>query len=273
MQLGQYYEANSLLHKINPMIKIIAVVPLFIFFLFVKNIWTPLCFIILILSITGFLGKVPLGGVLKYFLSIFLPIFIILFIFSPFMINKGLLINSQKIIFGPIIIYEATFIYSLSTALRIGAIISSILPFSTTTKPIDFIGSMVQNAKIPYRLGYTIMVAFNFVPMLHQDLELIDEAHRVRGISDKKGLRSQFDRMKRYALPLFATAIRRAERAAIAMDSRAFGAYKTRTFYKEIKVTNHDRYFLIVFWSSCILLVFVLNWAGILGPLTFLYNP
>ena len=88
----------------------------------------------------------------------------------------------------------------------------------------------MQNLRVPYRIGYTALAALRFVPRFRHELEVIRAAHRVRGTDG--GRRSRSPRCAArsgIAIPLLASAIRHAERVALAMDARAFGAHPTRT--------------------------------------------
>ncbi|NCC31446.1 MAG: hypothetical protein EOM24_05385 [Chloroflexia bacterium] len=89
--------------------------------------------------------------------------------------------------------------------------------------------ALVQQGRLPYKIGYGAMAAFRFVPMLQSELRVIQATHRVRGVAGGGGVRGAYTQARRYAVPLLATAIRQAERTALAMDGRAFGAYETRT--------------------------------------------
>jgi energy-coupling factor transport system permease protein len=92
----------------------------------------------------------------------------------------------------------------------------------------------------------------------------------VRGIAGGGGLRGTYHQARRYAVPLLATAIRQAERTALAMDGRAFGAYPTRTYYRQFRFTMADYLFIGGFWLTGVLIVIGLWWAGLLGPLVLL---
>jgi energy-coupling factor transport system permease protein len=116
------------------------------------------------------------------------------------------------------------------------------------------------------------MAAFRFVPMLQNELRMIQAAHKIRGISEKGGPAAQFDRLKRYLIPLMATAIRRAERTALAMDGRAFGSQATRTYYQQMAFHARDLWFSLAWWSLCVLVVMGLCFAQLLGPLS-LFQP
>jgi energy-coupling factor transport system permease protein len=73
-------------------------------------------------------------------------------------------------------------------------------------------------------------------------------------------------------VPLLATAIRKAERTALAMDSRAFGAFETRTYFCQVALAPHDWLFVIAFWGLSLALIFALAKAGLLGSLVLLQD-
>ena len=123
----------------------------------------------------------------------------------------------------------AAYLVGLATALRIVAILLlSLIAGITSTGP-DLVRAMVQNLRVPYRIGYTALAALRFVPRFGHELEIIRAAHRVRGTDAGRGPIASVRRLIGYAVPLLASAIRHAERVALAMDARAFGAHPTRT--------------------------------------------
>ena len=77
------------------------------------------------------------------------------------------------------------------------------------------------------------MVAFRFIPMIETEFNVVRSAHKVMGFSDEKGIFSYFNKLKRYSVPLIVNSIRIGSRTALSMDSRAFGAFEERTFFKK----------------------------------------
>ncbi|MFC8192684.1 energy-coupling factor transporter transmembrane component T family protein [Cellulomonas sp. NPDC057328] len=98
----------------------------------------------------------------------------------------------------------------------------------TTTGP-DLVRATQQQLRVPYRIGWTALAAFRFVPRFGHELAVIRAAHRVRGTGTGTGPVADLRRYVGYAVPLLAGALRHAERVALAMDARAFGAHPTRT--------------------------------------------
>jgi energy-coupling factor transport system permease protein len=135
----------------------------------------------------------------------------------------------------------------LATALRIVAILLLSLIAGVTSTGPDLVRAMVQNLRVPYRIGYTALAALRFVPRFGHELEIIRAAHRVRGTDAGRGPVASVRRLIGYAVPLLASAIRHAERVALAMDARAFGAHPTRTERHLTPWRLRDTVFVVAF--------------------------
>jgi energy-coupling factor transport system permease protein len=69
---------------------------------------------------------------------------------------------------------------------------------------------------------------------------------------------------------LLATAIRQAERTALAMDGRAFAAFPQRTYFRRMRFASADWLYLAGMMLASAALIAGLAWAGLLGRLTWL---
>jgi energy-coupling factor transport system permease protein len=265
-----YIETNSVLHRLNPLSKVLATLPALIFVALTTEPYTPLASIALTVSVILGLGRIPIGR----FLRIAGPMLLLMsgfLLVYPLVVREELVRHSPLLFaLGPLRVYQAGALYGLATALRVYALLLLSLLFTLTTDASDFIRALVQQWRLPYKIGYGALAAFRFVPMLQSELGVIRAAHQVRGVAEGDGLRAQWRRMQRYAVPLLATAIRRAERTALAMDGRAFGAFPTRTYYRTMRFQPHDFLFIGGFWLVSALLVAGLWQAGLLGPLVLL---
>ncbi len=127
---------------------------------------------------------------------------------------------------GPLAVTDLGIRGGFLYASRIMALAFSSLAFVWTTDPRDIVIALVHFG-VPYRFAYTLFVVLRMLPVLENEAVIIREAQAVRGVSQ---VQSRWERLQRYALPLLVAGIRRAESMAVAMDSRAFGAYPQRTF-------------------------------------------
>ncbi|QBD74855.1 energy-coupling factor transporter transmembrane protein EcfT [Ktedonosporobacter rubrisoli] len=262
-----YYHTDSLLHRLNPLCKLLAIFPVLAFVAFTTDFSVPGAFAILISLIVLILGHIPLT---RFIRVAWMPLLLFAFftLVYPFFVRPELVKGSPILLsFGPLIYYQTALLHVAQIALRAYAIILLSLFFSLTTDISDFIRALVQQWKFPYKIGYGTMAAFRFVPMLQSEMQLIQAAHKIRGIADHGGLR--YARMRRYAIPLLSIALRRAERTALAMDSRAFGVLPRRTYYKRYSFSLQDYLFLACFWLACLLLCLFFWYSGLLGPLIF----
>jgi energy-coupling factor transport system permease protein len=265
-----YYQSDSFLHRLNPLGKLLVFLPLMIFMLLTSEPWTPLAFILLTIIVLLVLGRIPISR-FTHILGPMLLVVLVFLLFYPFLIRSSLVSNTPILFrFGPIALYEGGLYYGVTTAMRVLALLLLSLPFSLTTDSADFLRALVQQWRLPYRLGYSILAAFRFAPMLQTEIAVIQAAHRVRGVNGGHGWRGGYERMRRYAVPLLATAIRQAERTALAMEGRAFGAFAERTYFKRMKFSQIDWLFIFGMILMSALLVLLLAATNLLGPLAFL---
>lgn len=116
-----------------------------------------------------------------------------------------------------------------ATGLRLVALLALALLAGAQIEGERFVASLVTHLGVPYRFGHTALAALRFAPRFRRELAVIRAAQRVRGVGAGRGPIGVATRTTAAALPLLAGGIRHAERVAVAMDARAFGAYATRT--------------------------------------------
>jgi energy-coupling factor transport system permease protein len=96
-----------------------------------------------------------------------------------------------------------------------------------------------------YKTAYIITSAFNILPSFREDARQLLDARSLRGgaLRGGRGKRNVFARFGEYAkiaLPLMIKAMRRASAVGLAMDARAFGAYRARTWPRETRMSALD---------------------------------
>jgi len=266
MRLFLYQEHDSFLHRLNPLTKFAVNLPMWIVLSMVTDPITPLVFIVIVtLTLWGLGGIDPLrqARLLWPFWALAFSMFVSFALFQE-PSRPGYEVLWQL---GPIRITDEGLLVGLSTALRIMALFSFSLLFVMTTDPVAFIQSLIQQTGISYRFGYGVLAAYRFVPLLATEIAQISAAHHVRGFSPGWGPAGFWERTRAYAIPLLASAIRRADRVALAMDSRAFGVVAGRTYFREQHFGPADLGFAV---ASAIVVggVFVVLWQlGLLGSL------
>ncbi len=243
MRVFSYQPTGGFLHSVNPSIKVLVIILTAVAVTFVLDIATPLAFLIASLLTTVVLGRVSVRYVARSmapFLYVALSFVVINTLFPRY---TGSITPIARI--GPLTVSIEGLQLGLSIGLRVLFLISTSLMLVATTKPGDLVLSLVQQARLPYRLAYAILAAYRFVPILAGEYASIRAAGLVRGGRARGGILAQLRNLRREAIPLLAGAIRRSERMAVAMDSRAFGAYPARTYHRRLTVTAGDWLFLV----------------------------
>lgn len=215
---------------------------------------TPLLYGLWTILITLFFGRVQLK---KYGLFL-IPFFIIAFgMFWTTLIFADQPLNADDMvrIFGLEFPRETLFT-ALSLALRVLSFAMLSLLFILTTDPTHFILSLMQQCKLSPKLAYGVLAGYRFLPMMKEELKNIRAAHRIRGVSRANGWKESFIQFKRYAIPLLAGAIRKAERTAIAMESKGFTGDRNRSFYRSFSTGKRDWIFLMIMVGMFVLIAF-----------------
>lgn len=249
------------LHHINPLAKLAApILPAFCL-LFVRDIDTPIAF--LILTYVVLLTGARLTKALALVLFVAFPAMIFLTgVGLTIWMDRAQVGGTPVITLGDFTILSGQLEQGFAGSLRLASIVAVTLIAGVTTAGPDLVRSAVQHLHLPYRIGYTALAAYRFVPRFRHELSIIRAAHRVRGRHGGRGPIAALARGWGYVLPLMAGAIRHAERVALAMDSRAFGAYDTRTERYEVPFGAKDWAFLIGFVIvSAVIFAFCYPWV------------
>ncbi|WP_077303465.1 energy-coupling factor transporter transmembrane component T family protein [Virgibacillus pantothenticus] len=233
---------STLLNNINPSIKAITVVISVCLLTFVFDPFTPLVYCILTILLTFLFGKVAWKMYLIYFLVICLLSIGMLWTSVAFADEPNNPQLTMQFLFWELPKENVT--VALSLTLRMLAFAALSFMFIFTTNMVHFILSLMQQCKLPPKLAYGILAGYRFLPLMRDELQQIRAAHQVRGVNRASGLKETIQQYKRYAIPLLAGAIRKAERTAIAMESKGFSGKKNRVFYRQFQVTFIDWLFL-----------------------------
>ena len=238
-----WHEADSFLHRLNPLTKLALSVPVAVLVALVDEPLTPTAIALAAILATRALGRVPWGGLLRplgfsALLSVGMFWTGVLFYAGP-----GSEAGAPDLWLGPVRIATAGLVYGLTMAARLWAIFATSLLFVLTTDPVDFVLALIQQGRLPDRIGYGVFAAYRFVPLVEEELANVRAAHQVRNVEGGRGPLGRLRAAFGYAIPLLAIAVRRGERVALAMDSRAFGALPRRTYYRTTTVGRPDALF------------------------------
>jgi energy-coupling factor transport system permease protein len=230
------------LQRRNPTIKLAAVIAAALPLTFVFDPVTPLVMFVAILAVGRILGGLSLRAQLRP-LAVFVLAGIAILLANIFF-NKQNATSPLVFSIGAVDITRAALWAAASLWLRLLCFALLSLVFVRTTEPQHLLLSLVHQLHLSDRVAYGIMVGYRMLPVFQADYVTIRAAQRLRGVREGSALLHPFSRIRRYALPLLAGAVRRAGRIAIAMDARAFGALPRRTYRERMLVVGADWVFL-----------------------------
>ena len=169
-----------------------------------------------------------------YFILIFLLLNnIAIFIFSPY---EGVQIygsrNDLFKIAGPYTITAQQLFYQFNITLKYFSIIPMALLFMIATNPSEFAASL-NKIGVSYKIAYSVSIALRYIPDVQRDYEDISFAQQARGIdmSKKEKLTKRIKNSASILMPLIFSSLDRIEAISSAMELRAFGSNKKRTWY------------------------------------------
>lgn len=252
---------RQFLYDLNPLAKFAGVAPAMVVLVFVRDLATPAAFLALAYAVLLIGARFTRRVAALLLLAVPLGMVAIGVGFSLW-VDAGRVGDSIPLVrIGEWTLFSGALEVGFATALRLGAILSLALIGGLTTTGPDLVRATVQQLRVPYRIGYTALAAFRFVPRFGHELAVIRAAHRVRGHHGGRGPFARIARGCGYVVPLLAGAIRHAERVALAMDSRAFGAHPTRTERHTVPFRGRDVVFIAVcLAASALLFVLFFPW-------------
>jgi energy-coupling factor transport system permease protein len=243
------------LNALNPLAKIAAPLPVMIALVFTRDLFVPA--VLLVASLVLILAGARLRARTALLLVAATPVVIAVLALSfavwvdPARVDSASAEASVTLVqLGDWRLTLGAFLIGLATALRVAAVVMLSLVTGVSTTGPELVRALVQNLRVPYRIGYTALAALRFVPRFGHELDVIRAAHRVRGMDHGRGPLAWFRRTIGLAIPLLASAIRHAERVALAMDARAFGAHPTRTERTISRWRVRDTVFVVAFWVA-----------------------
>ncbi|MFT4306728.1 MAG: energy-coupling factor transporter transmembrane component T [Microbacterium sp.] len=237
------------LRRLNPLAKIAAVLPAMISLFLVRGTGIPLVFgvIALVLLVAG--ARLPARLTVLVLLGAPLMTLALSLGFSvwvdPARIDQGAVLLTV----GEWRFTTGMWLIGFGTALRIVAMTCLALVPGLTTVGADLAHAMIQQLHVPYRVGYAVLTAFTFPPRLRREAWSVRAAYRVRGRVAGRGYAGRVQEAARLPVPVLTGAIRHAERVALTMDSRGFGAHRTRTERHPIRLHATGVVFAVAGWA------------------------
>ncbi|MBR5544462.1 MAG: energy-coupling factor transporter transmembrane protein EcfT [Clostridia bacterium] len=240
--LGQYFPMGSVIHKLDPRIKLLLTV-VYIIAVFVSNNFISLFFCLFVGVGVIALSKIPVKTVIKGLKPIFL-IVIITSVLQIAYVKTGIMLVD----FWKIQITSGGVLTAIFMALRISLLIvmSTMLTYTTSptslTNGLDRIFAPFKKIGLDFHTVTMIMtIALRFIPTLIEEVDKIMSAQKSRGANFEQGsLMKRAKALIPLFIPLLFNSIRRAYELANAMTCRCYNGGKGKTTMNALKFSRHD---------------------------------
>lgn len=245
MTLGRHYPTGSVVHRLDPRVKLLGAVAVLVAALVTES---PAAYLLLsvFLAIVVVMSRLRAGFLLRNAASL-RWLLIIVFVMHAVLTPGALVFEWLPRVTREGLILGAIF------AWRIAIMVSTAALLTATAAPVD-IGDALEKLLGPlskvgvpiHELAMISVIALRFVPTLLDEASRIIKAQQGRGASFDGGLVARARSAVPILVPLFASAFRRADDLALAMDARCYRGAVGRTKYVELRLAAVDRVALVI---------------------------
>lgn len=268
--IGQYYPGKSVLHRLDPRMKLVLTFALIVVIFLCKS-FLSLGLIALATVGAAALSKVPPKMILKSLKPIVI-ILIFTAILNIFYTQGG----KTYFEWWEISITEKGVNTAIFTMIRIVClvVISSLLTYTTTptmlTDAIERLLSPLKVFKIKvHTLAMMMTLALRFIPTLIEEIDRIMNAQKARGADlETGGIIQRAKALVPIFIPLMVSSFRRAYELAFAMTCRCYTGGDGRTRMKQMKLKASDYFAMLacILITASVITLNVLSSKGIIAP-------
>ena len=255
ISFGQYYPANSIIHKMDPRFKILLAITFIVATFLCKSAVSFAALLCIGIALI-FISKIPLKTILRSIAPLLFIIGFTVVINIFFGTGENLLLEVWKIRIYAEGIWRAVFMF-----LRIFVLITSTSIFLTyTTTPMDLTDALesllapLKLLHVPVHVFAMMMsITLRFIPTLTEETKKIMNAQKARGADFTSG--SLVKRVKALIpilIPLFSSAINRATQLADAMECRCYHGGEGRTRLNVMKWHASDVIYTLFGVALCV---------------------
>ncbi|MCD8123238.1 MAG: energy-coupling factor transporter transmembrane protein EcfT [Clostridiales bacterium] len=239
----EYVPGNSILHRCNPVTKLLLSLSICIACFMSGNVAVLLGFLAVDLAI-GYVG-----GIFEKALTLLrgmAKVCAFLFVLQVIVVRSG-----EPLFF---FVTDRGLWLAVRISLRLmGASIPLALVLAVTQMN-DLSNALVAVLHLPYKYAFTLTTSIRFIPVFMEELAGIMEAQTARGVEfDTKNFFRKMQLILPLCLPLMITSVRKADANAVAVEARGFNLRTRTSAYKTYPFTAMDA--LVAVFSLCALVV------------------
>ena len=251
--LGQYYQTESPIHRLDPRVKLVGTIVFIISLFCMKNLLGYVCAAVF-LAMCIRISKVPFKFMTKGMKSIIMLLMITV-VFNLFLTPGTPLVSFWKLTITREGLRLASFMAIRLVMLIIG---SSVMTLTTTqnnlTDGMEKLLNPLKKIKVPvHEVAMMMSIALRFIPILLEETDKIMKAQMARGADFESGnLIKKAKALVPVLVPLFISAFRRANDLAMAMEARCYRGGEHRTKMKPLvyKKADYIAYLILLFYFA-----------------------
>ncbi|MGN0165268.1 MAG: energy-coupling factor transporter transmembrane component T family protein [Lachnospiraceae bacterium] len=239
--IGQYYPADSCIHRLDPRTKLI-VTFLYIIGLFLVNRFIGFGIAAIFFLMVLFLSRIPVSYIFKGLKPILFIIFLTVAI--NFLFGTGEVLVSWWIFSITVDGIRRGIFFAIRLILLMFG--TSMMTFTTTTNQltdgIESVFKPLKYIKVPiHEIAMMMSIALRFIPILLEETDKIMKAQMARGADFESGnVLRRAKAMVPIFIPLIISAFRRAFDLAMAMEARCYHGGEGRTRMNPMKYGRGD---------------------------------
>jgi len=229
----RYIKRDAILHRMYPLVKLIWVFVVAIGLFLYRTPISGALMLLIILAMALICGRIKPSEILGSAKLIFgLGI---LLMFFHFFADPGNVVYR----IGPLKITDNGLIQGPIFFFRLSVVVLASFVLIWTTDSRDLMVSLAK-AGIPYRYAFAVFLALRFLPLIQREVDAVRSAHAIRGRAARSNLIHRFKLWQRYVFTILVNGLRKAEATAAALECRAFGYYRDRTYLKDVYFHSSD---------------------------------
>lgn len=252
--LGKYVPYNSLIHRLDPRLKILSMILLMIgVFLTFANIWMNFLVYVILVVFVGIIMIISHVKISSLFKQLKMMWFMIFFLLIINILVPGDATLGYFQITNNFKIYYSAIYNTLYIAIRLIIMIAISLVLTSTTTPLELTGALewymipLKVIRFPvHEIAMIISLALRFIPTILEETDKIMKAQASRGVDFQRGkLKEKIRAITSLIIPLFISAFQRSEDLANAMEARGYNPQAKRTRYRIARWHLRDTFSLI----------------------------
>ena len=256
--IGQYYQTDSVIHRLDPRVKLIATIIFIISLFCVDNVWGYL------IAALFLAGSIKLSNVPFKFMIRGMRAMMFLLVLTV-AVNLFLTPGEPLVQIWKLKITKEGLALAVTMAVRLSFLIigSSVMTLTTTpnnlTDGMESLMKPLEKLKVPvHEIAMMMSIALRFIPILLEETDKIMKAQIARGADFESGnVLKKAKAMVPLLVPLFISAFRRANDLAMAMEARCYRGGEHRTKMKPLVYKKQDYIayaVLLVYFAACIVI-------------------